>query len=278
MGATTNIEKKGNEAVDLYRNDAFESGFYTYFADLKNNKISKILNNKERNVKLESVTYRQLNSWEKEGLLIGDREGRGWRRFTILDAIWVRIIKELREFGMGWEQLKITKQSLEFESAKCGVAMPLLEFYTAFAIGNKMPVLLLVFKDGVAVPANYSQYKIAREFKSIENHLQINLNEILQSFFPNADLKPKYKGELPLDIGEVELLAFLRVANYEKIEVRYKNGKIDLIEGVERFKACKKIHDILKEQQFATIEVVQENGEIVEYVRKTKKKIKRDAP
>lgn len=273
MGSTTNIEKKGNEAVALYRNDAFDSGFYTYFSDIENNKISKVLNNRERNIKLDTVTYRQLNSWEKEGLLNSQREGREWRRYNIIDAIWIRIIKELREFGLGWEQLKVTKQSMEFESEKCGVAMPLLEFYTAFAIGNKMPVILLVFKDGVAVPANISQYKIAREFKSIENHLQINLNDILQSFFPNVDLKPKYKGELPLDIDEMELLAFLRVANYEKIEVRYKNDKIDIIEGMERLKATRKIHDILKEQQFANIEVIQEGGKVVEYVRKTKKKI-----
>lgn len=273
MGSTTNIEKKGNEAVDLYRNDAFENGFYTYFADLKYNKISYILNNKERNVKLESVTYRQLNSWEKEGLLIGDREGRGWRRFTIIDAIWVRIIKELREFGMGWEQLKITKQSLEFESAKCGVAMPILEFYTAFAIGNKMPVLLLVFKDGVAVPANFSQYKIAREFNSIENHLQINLNEILQSFFPNVDLKPKYKGELPVDIDEMELLAFLRLGNYEKVEITYKSGKMITAEGLQRIDANSLVSDVIKEHKYQKIEVIVEDGKKISLKRTVKKRL-----
>ena len=77
-------------------------------------------------------------------MLTTHREGREWRRFSIMDAVWVKLLKELREFGMSREQLKTTKQSLEFESAKCGVAMPLLEFYTAFAIATKMPVLVLV--------------------------------------------------------------------------------------------------------------------------------------
>ncbi len=273
MGAPTNIEKKGNEAVALYRNDAFENGFYNYFTNIKNNKISLILNNRERNIKLETVTYRQLNSWQKEGLINDNREGRGWRKFTIIEAIWVRIIKELREFGMGWEQLKITKQSLEFESAKCGVAMPLLEFYTAFAIGNKMPVLLLVFKDGVAVPANFSQYKIAREFKSIENHLQINLNEILQSFFPNLDLKPKYKGELPVDIDEMELLAFLRLGNYEKVEITYKSGKMITAEGMQRIDANSLVSDVIKEHKYQKIEVIIEDGKKISLRRTVKKQL-----
>ena len=46
---------------------------------------------------------------------------------------------------MSREQLKATKKSFEFESERCGVAMPMLEFYTAFVIGAKMPVLILIF-------------------------------------------------------------------------------------------------------------------------------------
>jgi DNA-binding transcriptional MerR regulator len=273
MRAFTNIDKKENEALALYRNDAFDIGFYQYFIDLERNKISEILNNRERNVKLDTVTYRQLNSWEKEGLLTNGREGREWRRFNIIDAIWVRIIKELRDFGMGWEQLKITKQSLEFENAKCGVSMPLLEFYIAFAIGNKMPVLLLVFKDGVAVPANFSQYKIASEFKSIENHLQINLNKILQSFFPNVDLKPKHKGELPLDIDEMELLAFLRLGNYEKVEITYKSGKMITAEGMQRIDTNNLVSDVIKEHKYQKIEVVVEDGKKISLRRTIKKQL-----
>lgn len=275
MKPTKSKDQQQKDAIAIYRNEAFDIGFYDYFKDISINKISQVLNSRERNVKMESITYRQLNSWDKEGLLTTKREGNEWRKFSIMDAIWVRIIKELREFGMSWEQIKTTKKCFEFESKKCGVQMPILEFYTAFAIGGKMPVLLLVFKDGAATPANFTQYKVAREFLGIENHLQINLNEILQSFFPKVDLKPSHKSEMPVNFDEMELLAFLRVTNYEKIEIRYKNGKIDIIEGMERLKATKRIHDILNEQKYATIEIIQQDGKVVEYVRKTKTKISR---
>ena len=103
------------------------------------------------------------------------------------------------------------------------MAMPLLEFYTAFAIATKMPVLVLIFKDGLAVPANFTQYKIAQQVQGMENHIQLSLNDILQGFFPDVDLKAKYKNELPMSVNEMELLAYLRIANFERITVKFNN-------------------------------------------------------
>src|SRR5689334_5316863 len=129
---TPKPESNKTKAISLYHNEAFDNGFYQYFKNIEQNKISQLLNSTDRNIKFDTITYRQLNSWENEGLLSVQREGREWRRFSIIDAVWVKLIKELREFGMSREQLKATKKSLEFDCEKCGVAMPILEFYTAF--------------------------------------------------------------------------------------------------------------------------------------------------
>ena len=131
----------------------------------------------------------------------------------------------------------------------------------------------MVFKDGVCVPANFSQYKIAREFSEVENHLQINLNAILQSFFPDVDLKANQQYQENLSIEEVELLAFIRVKQFEKVEVRYKDGKMDLIEGMESVSNRKRIDEILKEQKFASIELIEEDGKVTRVLRKIKKKL-----
>jgi DNA-binding transcriptional MerR regulator len=265
------VSKNGSVAV--HRKEAFDIGYKQYFKNLASNRISQILNNKERVVKLENITYRQLNSWGDEGLLTNDREDRSWRKFSIMDALWVKVIQELREFGLSREQIKNTKYSLGCDAKEYGVPMPILEFYTAFAIGSKMPVLLLVFKDGVCVPANFTQYKVAREFGEVENHLQINLNKILQDFFPTVDLKPQSKAEMPLTLEEVELLAFIRLKTFEKVEVKYKNGSIDLLEGLESVSNKKRIQEILKEQKYASIELIEEDGKVTRILRKIKKKI-----
>lgn len=268
---TNNADK--NKTIATYRNEAFDIGFKDYFKNIKDNKITQVLNNTERNLKFDSITYRQLNSWGKEGLLTVQREGREWRRFSIIDAVWVKLIKELREFGMSREQLKVTKQSLEFESEKYGVAMPMLEFYTAFIIGGKLPVVLLVFKDGVAVPASITQFKVANEITGLEDHIQINLNKLLQGMFPEVDLKPQHKPEMPLYVDEMELLAFLRVGEYEKVEIKYRDGEIDLIEGTER-QVTEKVFDILNAKEYEEITIrKRDDGVITSVVRTKKKKI-----
>lgn len=260
-------------ALDAYRNDAFDNGFYQYFKERKGNHISQILNDRDRKVVFKNISYRQISGWEKEGLLDKTRVGNEWRKFSVMDAIWLKIIHELRAFGMSWNQIKVTKESLEFQSKKCGVSMPLLEFYTAFAIANKMPVLILVFNDGVAIPANYTQYKVTRDFLGLDNHIQLSLNNIIQGFFPDVDLKPITTNQATLTIEEVELLAFMRIKTFEKIEVRYKGGKIDMIEGMESVSCRKRIDEILKEQQYASIELIEEDGKITRILRKIKKKL-----
>lgn len=262
-----------NHSISIYQNEAFDNGFYQYFKNIANNKVSQVLNSTDRNVKIESISYRQLNSWEKEDLLTVQREGREWRRFTIIDAIWVKIIKELREFGMSREQVKTAKKCLEFESEKCGVAMPMLEFYTAFVIGAKMPVMLLVFKDGAAAPCSLTQYKVAKEVVGVDNHIQISLNDLLQGMFPEVDLKPVFKSELPLDVDEMELLAFLRVGKYEKVEIFYQGGKMRTVEGMQRMDVSALITDVIKQHKYQKIEVVVEDGKNVSVRRTVKKQL-----
>jgi hypothetical protein len=265
-----NITTKNNP-IAIYQNEAFDNGFYRYFKDIDQNKISQVLNSTDRKTKFDSISYRELNSWEKEGLLTVQREGREWRKFSVIDAVWVKLIKELRGFGMSREQLKVTKQSLEFEAEKCGVGMPMLEFYTAFIIGAKMPVMLLVFKDGIAVPCSLTQYKVAKEVVGIENHVQISLNDILQAMFPGVDLKPYNQPEISLDVDEMELLAFLRVGVYEKVEIKYSKGKIDLIEGTER-KVTEQVFDILNAKEYEEITIRKRDDGVITSVMRTRKK------
>ncbi len=267
-----NINGKNNSSVAVYRKEAFDIGYKDYFKNIGQNRISQILNDKERNIKLQTITKRQIHSWATEGL-IDENENGGWRRFSIMDALWLKIICELREFGMGWNSIKVVKESLEFEKLHYGVAMPILEFYTAFVIGNKMPVLLLVFKDGICVPTNYTQYKVAKEFGEVDNHIQINLNKILQDFFPAVDLKPIQKAELPLDVSEAELLAFVRLGNYEKVEIKYSKGRMETILGTERF-ANDKVFDAVKKKEYNEILVRKnDDGIVTSLVAKRKKKL-----
>ena len=78
---------------------------------------------------------------------------------------------------------------------------------------------------------------------------------------------------MPIDVDEMQLLAFIRIAEYEKVEIHYKDGKMDLIEGVENIKVRRKVCDLLREQKHSEVKLIQRDGKVVGVVRCTKKKI-----
>ena len=64
---TNNADK--NKTIATYRNEAFDIGFKDYFKNIKDNKITQVLNNTERNLKLtlqkgQLIDY-QINGFQK---------------------------------------------------------------------------------------------------------------------------------------------------------------------------------------------------------------------
>ncbi len=55
-----------------------------------------------------SVTYRQINHWEKKNLITPRRqtEERGWRKFSLVDVFCLAIITELRRYGASLSSIR----------------------------------------------------------------------------------------------------------------------------------------------------------------------------
>jgi len=67
---------------------------------LKQEGIIKLLTKKGDTLVNKSISSRMLNHWEELNLIDNNREnGKGWRKFSILDSVWMEIIVELRNFG-----------------------------------------------------------------------------------------------------------------------------------------------------------------------------------
>ena len=57
------------------------------------------------------VPYRNINHWDEKGLLLNTKRGDGqWRKFNFMDCMWVRIISELRKFGVSFALIKLLKE------------------------------------------------------------------------------------------------------------------------------------------------------------------------
>ena len=135
------------------------------------------------------VTYRMVLNWDQQGLLEHSREGNGnkWRRYDYVQYIWIKVINELRTFGVPipiilkfrsevlarfkvkWlfevfslnpelldrvsgdeakEELLSVIESKEYESIDDGTSVSLLQLLIAETLTSKVPVSLIVFADG----------------------------------------------------------------------------------------------------------------------------------
>ena len=57
------------------------------------------------------VPSRVMTHWKKTGIL-NTQEGREWVRLTVLDYFWVKVIEDLRSFGMSLQTIKKVKDQL----------------------------------------------------------------------------------------------------------------------------------------------------------------------
>ena len=60
-----------------------------------------------------NVSYRWLNYWDNNGLLLTDNSDFGkWRKFSYEEFIWLELLRELREFGISAKQIIPIREQL----------------------------------------------------------------------------------------------------------------------------------------------------------------------
>ena len=94
----------------------------------KNYNINKLLNKRSFTIKdiSSTVSYRVLNHWVKEGLIEGTNKGK-WKIFSLAEAIWIRLIIELRLFGFPYKKIRKTKECFFNENNKADRIIPMMK-------------------------------------------------------------------------------------------------------------------------------------------------------
>ena len=72
---------------------------------------------------------------------------------------------------------------------------------------------------------------------------------------------------------ELQVISILRVDKFQFVKIIKRNGKIDLIEGIEEIKTKEKIVQILKQHDYQNIEIKQASGRIVHINRTVRTKV-----
>lgn len=198
------------------------------------------IRDKKYDINKTAISYRTINYWESVGLLDDQRkeQGHGWRKFSIVDIVFISLINHLRNLGLSLEKLQNTKKSLtnplvfhifqneETVLYKPDVPMTAIEFayYRAVALKDEGNTYLLVETNGYAEVMTDMDLQFNRVSGELpDTYILINLNQLFQK---NINKNIIVWDELAQDI----LLDFQLDKKVDKITIQRKNGKITITE------------------------------------------------
>lgn len=256
----------------VYRFDDTDIAIAENFLSAEGKKRLEFYHSKKYRLKDEDISYRILNHWEKQGLLSAYRpDGKGWRLYSLVDLVWLRVIYKLRMMGYPLEKISKVCEDLNIHNInKAQKQPPFFIFYLLSALGMKLPVYLIVFENGEAEPLFYQEYMFTLKAFSLQNHIVINLNDILHQLFPKIDSTPRFDASLDLSAEELELIAMIRFGDYESIDIIMNDGKIERFELTESVDVKNRIIDILKKHAYQDIHIKQINGKTIQINRTIK--------
>jgi DNA-binding transcriptional MerR regulator len=240
--------------------------------------LTNMFNEKTHKFDNSQASYRLINYWEKAGLLDDQRpEGKGWRKYSMMDVLWIETLSQLRMFGYPLEKLNTLKQNLKkIQIEGWGNEMPVLEVYFIQAYIYCDLVDLLVMADGTFCLTTSAEYLtlLQKGVLATTSHLKVNLNSVATAV-TRKDCTPRYiEGKLAkITEEEVQVLKVIRTESFQQITLNKKNGKVVFATGTEDISVKAKIEDLVRQGDYQSIEIQMEGGKKVSIKRKTKMKL-----
>lgn len=295
------------EPFQIIRSDNFGVLFAEYFGSEAGKSLSESFNEKRPRFRESTPNYRVVSHWHKVGVLEDQRpDGKGWRRYSVIDMVWIRIVMSLRKFGVSLENILKIKESLDgkadtsvweregdilkkkydpkdrisfsehpaLENAAFITKWNLLEFFVATVFATRRSAFFVVFEDFTCDIAEQGDINESRKVGAFLDAIQISLNGILQWIYVGRDLSQRVDPPL-LSEAEFELLATLRSEEIEKITILTKDGNIDLIEKQYTIAADTRIGQLIAEGGYQRISLELQNGRVVAIEQTVKNKMSR---
>lgn len=243
-------------------------------------KLSDFFNRKIFRVSDSSVTYRQINNLEENGLF---RSGRSddtkWRKLSFKEVLYLDLVRELRKFGFKNSQL-IDLRDIFFgpadldESKYRDWSLFTSDLIVGTCFGSGVEVVLSIGPDGEGSFSDAWSYLFFQSDQQSQLILKLNgfVNNILKKIgkkpFPirfaiNSSLISNTK----LSNKEADLMSRIRSGKSNSITVRLKDGQPELAYVSTELQGKfdnSEVERLLNEGNFQDIRIVKRDGKIVD--------------
>ena len=198
------------------------------------------LREKKYTAKDTDKTFRIINYWESVGLLDDKRKsgGEGWRKFSMMDVVFMHLLAKLREFDFSIQKLKVVKADLEktLTVGKTKTDITALEYayMRAVCAKNCGNTYFMITPDGHADCVTQKDILLMQALEEMpEGYICINFNQLLSTRVKLGKRKILVHSENAFVLSEKEqtILEVLRTKKYKSITIAPKEGgKSTLIE------------------------------------------------
>lgn len=218
----------------------------------------------EKTRKKVEQSARVLNNWAQQGLIDPPDEGKK-RTYNKLEGVWIDLVTQLREFGLGLDKIKAIRIELFGKKNNDNSKFSPIKYAILYSLMIE-PYIVMVYADGtinMMPKSKYIEY-LGDEF-ILPLHLSINMLVTSQKEFPQNNFTELVNdGDITLlTEKELELLYYLRTGDYDEIKVRMDKGDTYLIEGSKKLNADTKVVDIINNYAYQDIEIKVRDGKTV---------------
>jgi hypothetical protein len=136
-------------------------------------------------------------------------------------------MRELRRFNFPLDKIKRVKESFtKFEDPKGISDTPYLDFFSLYALCTQIPVSIYVFADGEAQISNTPIMTLNKQFYSVKNYIEIDLNNLLSELYQTERIiRAKHQNMAYLSIAELQVLDKLKGNGLSSLTIELKDGR-----------------------------------------------------
>jgi hypothetical protein len=169
--------------------------------------------------------YRVLSHWDSKGLIECERESMdGWRKFNLVEALWVSVIQKLRHLHTSLEDIgRLKPKFFEIIDWECPIS--LAEYYALCAIFLEKPAFLVI-APLLSDFFFYQEVQVALETARFESCIIVHLNPILNKLLPKEGVKSKFPFAGGITCEQQEILEILANEDFDRITFRKEKGKL----------------------------------------------------
>ena len=233
-------------------NDWFDLNFLGGFLNSDLN-IIKGFNEQKFTINEENISSRVLNHWYEKGIITDDRENeKSWKKFSVSELVWIRIVLKLRNFGLDLKRINQVKEQIHFFSNPKNVSKcPLLDFYMLVAVSSTIPIKFIVFESGQAEIVRQQDIDMANQLQLIsEDFISIDLNKLLDKLFNKKTIRADYFNYSKTNI-EKEIFNSFYLEEIKSFSVKITKGDKFLVKKDRITSSKKEMESLLNKLEYA---------------------------